>query len=266
MDNDIIENATIVPLEELGHEPTDEEIMELFGRVRRSCMRHGHGGPCGQHRPGDAASDPRSAQGRILLLLKSAGTISQRDLRRIVGIRPQSLGELLAKLEAAGYIERTPNESDRRTMDVRITEAGRAVEQRGGSPAMLADLDEQDRRDLYRILAKMAASIEARLAERREECGRGPAGEESPRDWDGCEGHGPHGPGHPHGHHGPHGHAHGCCGHAHGHHGPHGPHGHGCHGYWHGGCGCEDHGGHGHMHGRFGHRGFHGHGGFGYTW
>ena len=67
MDNDIIENATIIPLEELGHEPTDEEIMELFGRVRRSRMRHGHGGPCGQHRPGDAASDPRSAQGRILL-------------------------------------------------------------------------------------------------------------------------------------------------------------------------------------------------------
>ena len=159
MDNDIIENATIVPLEELGHEPTDEEIMELFGRVRRSRMRHGHGGPCGQHRPGDAASDPRSAQGRILLLLKSAGAISQRDLRRIVGIRPQSLGELLAKLEAAGYIERTPNESDRRTMDVRITEAGRAVEQRGGSPAMLADLDEQDRRDLYRILAKMAPTV-----------------------------------------------------------------------------------------------------------
>ena len=92
MDNDIIENATIIPLEELGHVPTDEEIMELFGRVRRSRMRHGHGGPCGQHRPGDAASDPRSAQGRILLLLKSAGTISQRDLRRIVGIRPQSLG------------------------------------------------------------------------------------------------------------------------------------------------------------------------------
>lgn len=262
MDNDIIENATIIPLEELGHEPTDEEIMELFGRVRRSRMRHGHGGPCGQHRPGDVASDPRSAQGRILLLLKSAGTISQRDLRRIVGIRPQSLGELLAKLEAAGYIERTPNESDRRTMDVRITEAGRAVEQRGGSPAMLADLDEQDRRDLYRILAKMAASIEARLAERREECGRGPAGEEG-HGWDGCEG---HGPGHPHGHHGPHGHVHGCCGHAHGHHGPHGPHGNGCHGYWHGGCGCEDHGGHGHMHGRFGHRGFHSHGGFGYAW
>lgn len=203
------ERPPIVPLEDLGHEPTDDELMELFGRMRRSRMRCGHGGRGKGRR--SAVDDPRSGQGRVLLLLKNAGTISQRDLARVMGVRPQSLGELLGKLEAAGYVERTPNKDDRRVMDVCITEAGRAVEQRPARTVLLADLDEQDRRDLYRVLAKMAASAEAQLEALRLE-GADRPDEDAPRHEGRCchHGHG-HGPGRP----------------------PFGHHGHGCHGYRH---------------------------------
>ena len=39
-------------------------------------------------------------------------------------MRPQSLGELLSKLEKNGYILRTPSETDRRVMNIKLTDEG----------------------------------------------------------------------------------------------------------------------------------------------
>ena len=45
-------------------------------------------------------------QGRVLKLLRLKPEMSQREMAEILGIRPQSLGETLSKLEAAGYGKR----------------------------------------------------------------------------------------------------------------------------------------------------------------
>lgn len=66
-------------------------------------------------------------QGRILSLLKIKPEMSQKELASILDIRPQSLAELLAKLEKAGYVTRTPSEADRRVMEIRLTDEGRSV-------------------------------------------------------------------------------------------------------------------------------------------
>lgn len=75
---------------------------------------------------GNAASDILRGQGRVLALLDSRGRMRQRDMCRELGIRPQSLGEILAKLEHAGYIERRVSAVDRRVQEIRITGEGHA--------------------------------------------------------------------------------------------------------------------------------------------
>lgn len=149
------------------HVPTDDELFELYAGVRRCSMRHGGRD---YHKPDYvAACDPRSGQGRVLLLLKSVESISQSELARIVGIRPQSLSGMLAKLEEGGYVTRTPNERDHRAMDVAITEKGRSAEQTPRQSQLLEALDEQDRKDLYRILSKVNGVLKDRVQKNREE-------------------------------------------------------------------------------------------------
>ena len=48
-------------------------------------------------------------------------------MSKILDMRPQSLGELLEKLERNGYITRNPSEEDQRIMTVRLTEAGKEL-------------------------------------------------------------------------------------------------------------------------------------------
>lgn len=69
-------------------------------------------------------ADPRKGQGRVLAILKMQPEISQKELSYLLDMRPQSLGELLSKLERNGYITRTPSETDRRVQIIKLTENG----------------------------------------------------------------------------------------------------------------------------------------------
>lgn len=74
-------------------------------------------------------ADPARGQGRILAMLKIQPEIKTRELAYLLGIRQQSLNELLNKLEKSGHVERRPSEEDRRVMIVRLTEKGKEVQQ-----------------------------------------------------------------------------------------------------------------------------------------
>lgn len=73
---------------------------------------------------GQGASVHRG-QGRLLTLLTMQSEVSQKDLAYVLGMRPQSVGELLGKLEKNDWIVRTPSEEDRRVMLVSLTDKGR---------------------------------------------------------------------------------------------------------------------------------------------
>lgn len=60
----------------------------------------------------------------ICLIAKRGGQISQQELGGLFELKPGSLSEVLAKLEAAGLIERTRNPEDRRQLVIRLTEKG----------------------------------------------------------------------------------------------------------------------------------------------
>lgn len=72
-------------------------------------------------------SEGRGSQKRILILLHEFGDITQRELTEWLGIQPGSASEVIGKLETAGFLVRTPSNTDRRTMNIALTEAGKAA-------------------------------------------------------------------------------------------------------------------------------------------
>lgn len=101
------------------------ELYEKLARIQQLLRRyHQHNqanyGPMG---------DPKYGQGRVLALLKIQPEISTKELSYLLGIRQQSLNEMLNKLKKGGFIVREPAESDRRVMMVKLTEKGQAEQQ-----------------------------------------------------------------------------------------------------------------------------------------
>ena len=74
-------------------------------------------------------ADSTRGQGRILAMLKIQPEIATKDLAYLLGIRQQSLNELLNKLEKNSYVERRPSEKDRRVMVVHLTEKGKETQE-----------------------------------------------------------------------------------------------------------------------------------------
>ena len=74
-------------------------------------------------------ADSTRGQGRILAMLKIQPEIATKDLAYLLGIRQQSLNELLKKLEKNSYVERRPSEKDRRVMVVHLTEKGKEAQE-----------------------------------------------------------------------------------------------------------------------------------------
>ena len=74
-------------------------------------------------------ADTSRGQGRILAMLKIQPEIATKELAYLLGIRQQSLNELLNKLEKNGYVERKPSENDKRVMIVHLTEKGEQLQQ-----------------------------------------------------------------------------------------------------------------------------------------
>lgn len=146
---------------------TDERPANIMGRllyltvllrVTDARLRHGHGR--------GRRSGVLEGQGRVLRLLDLHSPITQKELAYLLGIRSQSLGELLAKLEEDEYIKRAPNPEDKRTMIVEITEQGRGAV--GAQPELLDEdatfgLEPDELEQLSGLLDKVIANIEESL-------------------------------------------------------------------------------------------------------
>ena len=117
----------------------------------------------------------RRSQRRILIVLRETGKITQRALTERLGIKPGSASEVIAKLEHAGLIRRSPSESDRRTVDITLTEEGErmaceAAEQRRQRHVdMFSCLSEKEKNELLALLEKLGGDWKLRYpdAEKR---------------------------------------------------------------------------------------------------
>lgn len=139
--------------------------------------RHGyHGRPAGFHiedaslqelliRCGYIAerkSGRQRGQNRILSILLENPKMGQRALQEQLGIEPGSMSEILAKLEEKGFLVKEKDESDRRRMIIRLTEAGKAAAEaersESGKPLaeeIFSSLTADEQEELKEMLRKL---------------------------------------------------------------------------------------------------------------
>lgn len=111
----------------------------------------------------------KGSQKRILIVLKDiGGCVTQQELTERLGIRPGSVSEVIAKLESMGYISRTPNETDHRTVDIVLTESGKTAAEEAGTQRsqrheeMFSCLSEDEKNTLLMLLEKVNEDWDAR--------------------------------------------------------------------------------------------------------
>lgn len=110
----------------------------------------------------------RGSQKRILIILHEVGKITQRALTERLGIQPGSASEVIAKLESAELIARTPSESDRRTADIQLTDKGKELasqavnQRRRRHEEMFSCLSEDEKTELLTLLEKINTDWEQR--------------------------------------------------------------------------------------------------------
>jgi len=103
----------------------------------------------------------------VLKRLANDGPATTADLARAEGVKPQSMGTVVATLAEAGLVERTPHPTDGRQVNIALTAEGAAVRKttrdakRTWLAQAIAQLDRRERVTLFE-----AGEIMKRLAER----------------------------------------------------------------------------------------------------
>ncbi|MCD8055936.1 MAG: MarR family transcriptional regulator [Clostridiales bacterium] len=106
----------------------------------------------------------RIGRGQIITMLSKRDGVTQKELSEMMCIRPQSLSEALTKLEDEGMIRRERSETDKREVNVFITNAGRAccedIHRRHEAHAaeFFSALTEEEKKTLGELLTKLVKS------------------------------------------------------------------------------------------------------------
>jgi DNA-binding MarR family transcriptional regulator len=102
------------------------------------------------------------SQGSVLGRLDRQGAQSVSDLAAAERVRPQSMAQTVAELEADGLVSRRPDPDDRRRALVELTEQGRTTlaadrRQREGwlAEAIASDLTPEEQRTLHEAVELM---------------------------------------------------------------------------------------------------------------
>jgi DNA-binding MarR family transcriptional regulator len=115
-----------------------------------------------------AASDELSwSETAVMARLAKDGPATTADLARAQGMKPQSMGTIVAGLEQLGMVERKPHPTDGRQVNIELTTKGAAAQKRAGDAKRtwlaetIAALDEKERETLF-----AAGRIMERLVEK----------------------------------------------------------------------------------------------------
>ena len=124
-----------------------QELRALFGKLKRRLREQGHAG------------DLKPSQVSVLLRLEKGGPATAAALARAEGMRPQSMGPVIAALEDAGLVSGTPDPDDGRQTLLSLTDAcrkwakeGRAAKQDWLSRTISARLTVREQDDLAKAV------------------------------------------------------------------------------------------------------------------
>lgn len=150
--------------------PKHYELKEKDFDCSKPMEKHGHCGhhkhEHGEHKHGHGHHHSPMGRERILIIIDKEKQISQNKLAEFIGIRPQSISELLIKLENDGYITRTKNEEDKREILISLTETGK---QRAKEVAQMraeqiskffSPLSIEEKEQLFKLLTKLTVKSE----------------------------------------------------------------------------------------------------------
>ena len=113
--------------------------------------------------------DPQQGQGRILSTLGEVKCSTQKDLGLKLNLRPQSLGELLQKLEKHEFVRRYRSPTDKRALMVELTEKGEIFYlHRPDYNELFVDLNKTERETLRKALAKVSKRLEEQIKQEKE--------------------------------------------------------------------------------------------------
>lgn len=110
--------------------------------------------------------DLTSNQYLMLLRLNYHGAQSSAQFARAVGVRPQSITDIIGPLERKGLIQRQENPENRRILLITLTTKGQQLMVRAGKVTiqldreLLADLDAHEISVLRKALEKIRATAE----------------------------------------------------------------------------------------------------------
>lgn len=103
----------------------------------------------------------------VMLALWQHEPLSVRRLGELVSLEPATLSPLLKRLEAIGYLTRTRDPADERSLRVGLTDAGRALRQEAlrVPPAIMAklEMDVGELRDLHAMLTDVIAHTDGKV-------------------------------------------------------------------------------------------------------
>lgn len=104
-------------------------------------------------------------QNSILKILADGNTIPQSELVKQLDMRPQSASEMLKKLEKRGLITRHQSKTDKRVIDLTITEQGKQMYKQSEdfTPIALSALTDEEKQQFANILDKLAVEIQKKL-------------------------------------------------------------------------------------------------------
>lgn len=111
--------------------------------------------------------DLTPSQTSVILRLEGHGPATTSSLARAEGIRPQSMGSVIAALEEAGLVTGTPDPTDGRRTILSLTDAclewiqeGRAVRQDWLSRAIQAQLSPQEQKHVAAAVALLGRIVD----------------------------------------------------------------------------------------------------------
>jgi DNA-binding MarR family transcriptional regulator len=117
-------------------------------------------------RAASSAHDLSWTESSAMARLSKGGPATTAELARLEGVKPQSMGSIVAALEEKGFVERKPHPTDGRQVNVQLTVKGEAVRRsakdarRTWLAQAIAQLNEEERKLLF-----AAGEIISRLVE-----------------------------------------------------------------------------------------------------
>ena len=106
----------------------------------------------------------------LLTVLDADGPISQHDLAERTGVDPSTMVARMDLLVERGLVDRERSLDDRRSYEISLNAAGRRIlktlhgDAEKAGAALFAPLSDSERKELHRLLAKMADHVDAQAA------------------------------------------------------------------------------------------------------